>query len=52
MGALMEGARATPVGAHATEIHVLADDLHDIGGVAYAFDVFVRNHRQSPNTVM
>ena len=42
--ALMERARAAPVGAHTAQVHVLADDLDDIGGVAHALDLFLRDH--------
>ena len=35
------------IGALPFQIHVLADDLHDVGGVADLFDYFVGNHFDS-----
>src|SRR5438045_8251575 len=43
----MERARAAEIGTGALEIDVLADDLDDVGGIAYLLDDFVRNHFSS-----
>src|SRR5450756_689023 len=40
----MKGARSAEVGALALEVHVFADDLHDVGGIAYLLDHFVGYH--------
>ena len=44
MRALMERTRPAPVAAHTLQAHVLADDLHDVGILANAFDVLVGDH--------
>src|SRR5438094_10670743 len=40
----MERTGTTIIGALPLEVHVLADHLDDVGGVAHLFDYFVRYH--------
>src|SRR5687767_7490316 len=44
MCALMERTRAAEIRPRALEIHVLADDLHDVGGLAHTLDRLVADH--------
>src|SRR5256885_1639808 len=47
MRPLMEWTRAAEIGARSLEIHVLADNLYDVGSVANLVDDFVGNHLSS-----
>jgi hypothetical protein len=44
---LVKRARSAEIGTLAFEVHVLADDLHNVGGVANLLDSFVGNHFDS-----
>ena len=46
----MEWTRAAVVGTGALELHVLADDPHQIRGVAHLLDDVVGDHAQARNS--
>lgn len=52
MRSLMKRARSAKVGTLALEVHVFADDLHDVGGIADLLDDLVGYHFSTTTSSM